>query len=426
LWSNALAIASTILGIALVLFGLGFLAAFVFLFIDDKKKVQFRLAEWWAFTESRRNHSLQKEHDFLRIVAETTSKWFDRHLGSGLISRKSLTVSVCLSLASVGILYAILGLFVPALQTYILPGVLWAALFSAVGLGRFQAPRDFAAFVTVAFCIASIAAISIAEESMLLPLLKPGFARRTAELLTSNDDLTEAIKEIRESTPEELMKDGLTRVEVDHLRLLTDSDLAAELSITQEERKQFEKVLERPLAEYLVTRPEYKQTGLFGRLLLGGVFGFAILIAVVSDLLVIVTVRWFLRKEADSRSIGHLLSLTICNMVLAGFFVAIPYFLGFSGQLPYRLDICFQLVTFMNWSAIGTALSLFCFAGVLLFSRMMWANLAHYFDTRSSEKIMALRKHSLKWGLLLVGAGSELMGVHWFSGWLKMASSWLP
>jgi hypothetical protein len=129
-----LRIASVVSGILIVLIS-------TFLYEPEEGLVQNRLEEWWVALSDAEPRALNKHTAFMVAVADFASRVFDRLFGKKLLSVRSVGVSACFSLASLGLVCspglklfdwaypAYLGaLYGPVIISLVVVGMLPAAL----------------------------------------------------------------------------------------------------------------------------------------------------------------------------------------------------------------------------------------------------------------------------------------------------------
>ena len=91
---------TTILKCATGLLGAACVVLAVFLYEDEEKQIQSRIAEWWVRVDARRSALLYAHGRFVLRTFELSTAVLDRLFGSRLWSRRAIGVSGCLSLVA--------------------------------------------------------------------------------------------------------------------------------------------------------------------------------------------------------------------------------------------------------------------------------------------------------------------------------------
>jgi hypothetical protein len=133
-WPFALRVAIAALGILFVLMS-------TLLYPTEEGLIQNKLEEWWIALDDAEPRAVGKHTAFMAGVANITTRLFDRLFGDNLLSAKSVAVSACFSLASLGFVCSpgltifegqypdlIQPLYVPVIVLLVVVGMLPAAL----------------------------------------------------------------------------------------------------------------------------------------------------------------------------------------------------------------------------------------------------------------------------------------------------------
>src|SRR5580704_5214347 len=79
------------------------LAASCLLYEDEEGQIQNRLEVLWITLSDAQSRALSKQVKFTQAVAVLTDRVFDAVFGNKLVSRRSIAISACFSLGSLGI-----------------------------------------------------------------------------------------------------------------------------------------------------------------------------------------------------------------------------------------------------------------------------------------------------------------------------------
>jgi ABC-type Fe3+-siderophore transport system permease subunit len=89
-----------------VAFGLLLILLSVVLYETEEGNIQNKLEEWWVVLCETESRAVKKHAAFVAGVAGLAGRVFDRLFGQKLFSPRSLGVSACFSLASLGLVCA--------------------------------------------------------------------------------------------------------------------------------------------------------------------------------------------------------------------------------------------------------------------------------------------------------------------------------
>lgn len=402
-------------GLLLLLFSIVCFAFWVLLYVDDDNTVQNRLTVLWAWAESVCKKARSKEENFLRRIVKITAHGFEYLLGKQLISVRAVSVSLCFSLSSVGVSIIALSSVSALYQQFILPSLAWSVSFSLLAASRRQRLRNVVSGGIVLFALFAGFAVLVAPESSLLLLTQPNIGTKVVRVLTEVS--VEDVTRFRTVSDAELIDGGFSSDEVSHLRAMTDAELMSLFRLDENEREHLAKAIEEPLARALVDLPDYRPVGIQGRTVMASILGLALLLATMSDLVVIFLTRKFLRLSDSSQSVAKLVGFALPNLMIVIVFFVVPFVLGFCMHLPLRFEMCFALLAAMNWSVVFVSLSWIFLGIALVVNRIFWPSLAGYLDKRSTEEIGALRHHCRWLWVLTLGIAAELLGLKWLTSW---------
>jgi hypothetical protein len=124
----------------------------VFLYEDEQGKVQSILEDWWIKIEDVKRGALSRHTIFMSGVAQIADSVLNRIFGKKLFSLQSLSVSACLSIASLGLaeIYLELRADDKVNQLHVRWFALWFLCFLLVSLIPFLRPRLSALILLVA------------------------------------------------------------------------------------------------------------------------------------------------------------------------------------------------------------------------------------------------------------------------------------
>ena len=109
--------------------GLSLLWLAAFLYEDEERKVQNRLAEWWLKIHSWNSERNNRLAGFVRAVTLWTGDIIDRFMGKKLFSLQAIGVSGCLSLASFALALSLDSTLIYVYSLTPMPEVLTAIAF---------------------------------------------------------------------------------------------------------------------------------------------------------------------------------------------------------------------------------------------------------------------------------------------------------
>lgn len=415
-----------VLGIVLLAFSFFSFCIWFFLFIDDNNIVQNRLTIWWSWAESAKTKLLSHEQNILRRIAAITTRGFDHIFGKQLISVRSISASICVSLASLGIMLVTIASFSDAYQSIVLPASIWSLFFVFLATTKIRWFRETICFVVLIIVALSSVLLFLSSESSLVTIIRPKLAKQYLESINNSDPIDFEI--FRQLSDDELINEGFTVTDVNYLRGLTEEEFNAELQLfsSTEERDEMAKAIEIPLANTLTKHPEYKKIGKYGRAVLASISVVSLVLAICSDFAVILITRTLLRLSVDSQTIVRFMAIAVSNLVLAFLLFVIPFVLGFGFKLPYRFEMVFAMLAGMNWSVVLIAFSSMLVGITLTINRMVWPNLIIYLDSMSTAKVHRLRNHCRWLGVVSLGVSAELLGVNWTSIFFSETHSQFP
>src|SRR6266487_5248018 len=79
----------------------------LFLYKEEEGGLENRIEQWWQRIRDLHAHAISLETAFLKVVADVTSKGFDKLFGERLFGLKAVTTSICYSQAAIFLLLTI-------------------------------------------------------------------------------------------------------------------------------------------------------------------------------------------------------------------------------------------------------------------------------------------------------------------------------